>query len=889
VRGDVRRQAGRAQGTASCGIPFELLAALAGRDSLPSRGALLADARFTLDSGVPLEAEGTVRGSGGVGRSRLDTLAASFRLQRGLLEVDTLFARSNVGTVRGGGTVTIDAGSGSRRTRLELHGDVRDASPLRELLRADTLALASGAFDLSVAGSDTSRTASIRASVRALVWNGLRLSSADLTSEGALDRSWQATGASATLALRLLHGLPVPVRDAFARARLEGRRLTFNAGASTDVRSSVRVVGSAAFDSLRTLVTLDSLAIRADTVSWQLAKRTNVEIARTRWSVDGLDLRSRSGRLSVRGGVDRRGEQDLDVTLRRVGFPGLGRWIGRQDLGGVLDGELALRGPAARPKADGQLQLALLLGGERAGSVAVRIAAADGRARVDGAFTSPRADSLAWSSQLPFTASLAIPEPSSGSKPPVAFTGPVHVRVAAKDFPLASLAPLLDPGAVGTPSGTLDVDAKLDGDERALAGSGSLEVAGGVLPVPGLGVIYKDLALRAEFQGDRLILRQAHASSGKGTLEASGEVRFASVTRVEPKLHVKTNKFVFAGSQDLKATATCEVDVTGRLDAPVVRGSVNVLNSSFTITQSDLAAVEAGADVQLTAADVRMMEETFGYVAPHAPALPLRLYDASDLELAIKMGRDNWIRQRVPPKMSVALTGDFKLRKGPHAEPELFGKIEPIPNRGYVQQFARSFDISGGEVLLNGAMKDHAVSIHAQFKPENGLESASSTDVVVRLDVEGTPDHLKLTLSSEPPMSEAEIVNYIATGHSSAAPPTSTNSSSNSSLLRDIGLSQLTGPAESVAQEAVGLDVLEVRYDPLRGATLVAGRYVDPQLYVGFRSPLDYSQNTSTNTSNSTVNSTAFEVEYAISRWLVLNLQGETAKLRSFIRVRRAY
>jgi hypothetical protein len=138
-------------------------------------------------------------------------------------------------------------------------------------------------------------------------------------------------------------------------------------------------------------------------------------------------------------------------------------------------------------------------------------------------------------------------------------------------------------------------------------------------------------------------------------------------------------------------------------------------------------------------------------------------------------------------------------------------------------------------------------------------------------------------------MSEAEIVNFIATGRSTASAPTSTTGTSNSSLLRDIGLSQLTGPAESVAQEAVGLDVLEVRYDPLRGATLVAGRYVDPQLYVGFRSPLDYNQNTSTNTSNSTVNSTAFEVEYAISRWLVFNLQGETAKVRSFFRVRRAY
>jgi autotransporter translocation and assembly factor TamB len=410
-----------------------------------------------------------------------------------------------------------------------------------------------------------------------------------------------------------------------------------------------------------------------------------------------------------------------------------------------------------------------------------------------------------------------------------------------------------------------------------------------VLPLPPLGVTYRDLELHAGFEGDRLLVRRAGATSAKGTLEATGDVRFASVTRIEPRLHVKTKRFVFANSPDLKAMATCELDVTGTFAAPVVKGSVTVASSSLYFTQPDLAAAEAGDDVKLTPADVRMMEETFGYVAPQAPALPLQLYDASDLELAIKMERDNWVRQRVPPKMAVALTGDFKLVKRPHAEPALFGKIEPIPNRGYVQQFARSFDITGGEVLLNGAMKDHAVAIHAQFKPESGVESQSSTDVVVKLDVEGTPDHLKLTLSSDPAMSEAEIVNFIATGRSSAAPPTATNGTSNSTLLRDIGLSQLTGAAESAAQEAVGLDVLEVRYDPLRGATLVAGRYVDPQLYVGFRSPLDYNQNTSPNSSNTSLNSTAFEVEYAISRWLVFNCQGETSKLRSFFRARRAY
>src|SRR5262249_56962523 len=103
---------------------------------------------------------------------------------------------------------------------------------------------------------------------------------------------------------------------------------------------------------------------------------------------------------------------------------------------------------------------------------------------------------------------------------------------------------------------------------------------------------------------------------------------------------------------------------------------------------------------------------------------------------------------------------------------------------------------------------------------------------VVKLDVEGTPDHLRLTLSSDPAMSEAEIVNYIATGKSSVGPPTTDpNAQNSSSLLRDIGMAQLAGPAESAAQQAVGLDVLEVRFDAIRGATLVAGPYLRPPLY----------------------------------------------------------
>ena len=136
-------------------------------------------------------------------------------------------------------------------------------------------------------------------------------------------------------------------------------------------------------------------------------------------------------------------------------------------------------------------------------------------------------------------------------------------------------------------------------------------------------------------------------------------------------------------------------------------------------------------------------------------------------------------------------------------------------------------------------------------------------------------------------MSEVEIIQFIATGYSAADKSSPSSTQSSSSLAKDIGLSQISGFAEQAAQEAIGLDVLQVRFDALQGATLVAGRYVNSQVYIGLRQPLQY-QDTDTGKSGET-HRTSFEVEYAIYKWLVFNLQGETAMLRSFLRARRGY
>jgi autotransporter translocation and assembly factor TamB len=44
--------------------------------------------------------------------------------------------------------------------------------------------------------------------------------------------------------------------------------------------------------------------------------------------------------------------------------------------------------------------------------------------------------------------------------------------------------------------------------------------------LPGLGVVYRNLEVHGQFRDNRLVLDQTHATSEKGSLDASGDFRF---------------------------------------------------------------------------------------------------------------------------------------------------------------------------------------------------------------------------------------------------------------------------------------------------------------------------------------------------------------------------
>ena len=87
------------------------------------------------------------------------------------------------------------------------------------------------------------------------------------------------------------------------------------------------------------------------------------------------------------------------------------------------------------------------------------------------------------------------------------------------------------------------------------------------------------------------------------------------------------------------------------------------------------------------------------------------------------------------------------------------------------------------------------------------------------------------------------------------------------------------------AGQKLGFDVVQVLQDREGGQTLVAGKYVSPPLYLGFRQPIV--PPTTTRSSETETDVVEFEVEYAALRQLLLNLQGGGSEFRIFLRLRR--
>jgi autotransporter translocation and assembly factor TamB len=287
--------------------------------------------------------------------------------------------------------------------------------------------------------------------------------------------------------------------------------------------------------------------------------------------------------------------------------------------------------------------------------------------------------------------------------------------------------------------------------------------------------------------------------------------------------------------------------------------------------------------VELTDADYAMLREKFGYVRyQRGAAGPATMPDLT-ADLEVTLDRNNWIRKRSNPTLAVELDGKLDIELKPRNPIRIVGTLRPVAGRSYVGQFGRQFEVTSGEIILTGNLEEIELGVDSEYRVRS-TSGSGLTEVTLMMRVEGRMGRYAFRLTSDPPMSEPEILQYLATGRASTGALART--SDNYNMGSAAALEQVVGVAGSLTEGKLPFDVFQIRQDGARGVIIVAGNYVTPKSYLGVRQPIILdasSQNTYYK------EQTQFEFEYETLPWLFLNFQGGSSRLLLLLKGRYAY
>jgi translocation and assembly module TamB len=558
---------------------------------------------------------------------------------------------------------------------------------------------------------------------------------------------------------------------------------------------------------------------------------------------------------------------DVATVADLVGFPGLEGWIG---------GRMRLEGPTTAPAGQAYLRGALHRSGQEPTRARASVHSDGTRLSGDVDLRSPEGGHMRvdGSVRLPGAAGAADSE-----------VDPLDLRIRSDSTGIGAAMAFFDVEALSTLEGRLDADITVRGELGEPSLDGSLEMRDGRVGLPALGVTWEDMRLFAHGRGSDLVIDSARVASGSGEATLVGTVSLTDSIPLD--LAVWMGGFEAIRTRAYQATVSGTLAAGGDLSQPVIEGDVSV--ESLDVFLDERIASRDVEEVELTEEDLRMLRDRFGYVpATTEPERPLT--DRLTADVTVELGRDSWLRKRSSPELSAAFTGDLEVQMRPGEAPRLDGSITTIEGRGFVQQFGRRFQLREGTIDMNGPPADAEVDLSATYTvPSRGNPNDAEATIV--LHITGTQQDLSLELSSEPPMENADIVSYIATGRPAGGALSVEASESQgggvASAGADLALGQLTGVIEGAAARSVGLDVVEIRQEGFREATLAAGKYVSPRVYVGFAHPLTLRE--SDGLSLGDEGQSEIEVEIEALRWLLINLEGSGSALRLFLKGRYAY
>jgi translocation and assembly module TamB len=892
VRLDVLAGPNRLRGTgganlSSTPVPFqgalslELPDAASFHESIEVATALFASARvegqgLSADS-IRLTSTLTVD-SARYGNLTVDRGGLEGTLSGEALELDTAFVQMSAGSFGASGTLPRRGAGG----RVAFEGQITRAESLAQLVGADVLLAGESTAHGAVEGSLEAFAVNGEVHISALLWNRVRVQDLTLLAEGQFREGRAVPNGRATLSAERIELPAAPVRrlDVEVVANDHGEIGVDASADIDDLRDAslyARIEPGGGGRSLH----IERFDFRADEDRWSLAYPTRMTFA-DGFAVDSLLVSAGDQQLRARGRIPRADAVDFRASLEGFNLETVADLLGRPDMSGFLSASVDVHGMGMAPRVHLRIASSLAPPAASPGELQADLSLGGDTLRVQASVVTEDGRTLDIGGSVPMAFSMG--NDSSG----VLHDGPLDMQVRADSLTMAWFDPFLPGTNLRRLKGVLDGSVRVGGTPAEPSLSGEMWVRDGSLRLPALGLHLTSLGSRIAFAGNEIRADSLRIVSGDGPLSGSLALVFSGSEPPAVSGTLQARDFELAGRADLRASVSGSVDLGGTSSSPSVSGRLEVERADIYL--GDRMATPHAAPVTLTEEDYRELATVFGYRPPTETGSTFALWDSTTLDLRVRLNRDLWVRQSSNPEMAVQFTGDVDVTKAAGDSLQLLGTVEGVPGRSYVKQFGRRFDLSQGTVTLRGPLSATMVDLTAVYEvPSRGNPDAP--EATISLQLQGTPSDLGLELTSTPVMGGSDLVSYLVVGRPAGELLDGGGTGGETDLARTGGalaLARASSAVEAYAREQVGLDVVEITTDGLEGLTLLAGRYVSPELYLGVRQPLSLEGPTEQRTEGNP--NPELEVELEAVRWLLLNLRaGGRSGLELFVRSRISY
>lgn len=649
----------------------------------------------------------------------------------------------------------------------------------------------------------------------------------------------RATG-SVSLTTKVIEGLPISVADADVTASYDGSAVTFEGALRGDGRE-IESTGRAVLHPDHQEIHLSALSIAAGDQRWALeGGDAAIQYGRDALVLSGVTLVSGASRIEADGTLPfdtDRAVGPLRVRARSVDLAALEDILLTQyGLAGTLTADAVVTGTLSDPRADGTLRVddGVVRGYEFTrleGSVDY----GSRRIVVDLALEQSAIERLTAKGVVPLSALAreGTGEHAEGGEQ-------IDLRIQSTPIQLGVVQAFVP--YVTDATGLAEIDLTVRGTLDDLHAVGAIGVKGGAFTVPDLGTTYTGLDTQIEFRDDQVVVEGFTLTDDNGErMRIGGNLRLhnGQVGTFQIVLESQNFEVVDNALGDVQITSLLAIE--GTLAQPQLIGNVEVEagrvevdrvldmlgGNAYALTPQDTLPPEGtttltrveGALAQSAEAEARMAE-----ASAEEPATPL--YDRLSMNLHVLVPnnlvvRGTDIRPSGPASapvgdLNITLGGDVRVRKARGGRAAMTGVVNTV--RGTYDFQGRRFEVQrdGTVRFLGTADVNPLIDISA---------TRDISGVVARVHLRGTLREPTLTLTSDPPLDEADILSLVIFNR-----PINQIGNEERGFLTDVAANYAAGIfTEQLSQSlgrALDLDLFEIQ-------TTTAAGEVTPRITVG--------------------------------------------------------